>query len=79
MAHELNNPISFVLGNVRALARYTGRLQQYIQALHEGLPPERLADLRRRLRIDHTLGDLGSLMDGTLEGAQRTADIVAGL
>jgi len=79
VAHELNNPISFVLGNVHALARYTGRLQQYIQALHEGQPPERMADLRRGLRIDHTLNDLGSLMEGTLEGAQRTADIVAGL
>ncbi|MBU6259444.1 MAG: PAS domain-containing protein [Burkholderiales bacterium] len=79
VAHELNNPISFVLGNVHALARYTGRLQQYVQAMHEGAAPAALAEARRRLRIDHTLADLHSLMEGTLEGAQRTADIVAGL
>ena len=79
VAHELNNPISFVLGNVHALERYIGRLARYIQALHAGADAAELAALRQRLRIDHTLSDLPSLMAGTLEGAQRTADIVAGL
>ncbi|PZP32538.1 MAG: PAS domain-containing sensor histidine kinase [Roseateles depolymerans] len=79
VAHELNNPISFVLGNVHALQRYTERLQRYIEATREGLPREALDELARRLRIDYTLGDLPSLLEGTLEGAQRTADIVDGL
>jgi two-component system sensor histidine kinase HupT/HoxJ len=79
VAHELNNPISFVLGNVHALQRYTQRLQQYLGALHDGLPAFDLAELRRTLRIDAALADLNSLMEGTLEGAQRTADIVNGL
>ncbi|OYV02048.1 MAG: PAS domain-containing sensor histidine kinase [Burkholderiales bacterium PBB5] len=79
VAHELNNPISFVLGNVHALQRYTQRLSQYLDAIHAGVPAAEQAQLRQRLRIDHTLADLGSLMDGTLEGAQRTADIVNGL
>jgi two-component system sensor histidine kinase HupT/HoxJ len=30
VAHELNNPISFVLGNVHALQRYSDRLQRYL-------------------------------------------------
>ena len=79
VAHELNNPISFVLGNVHALTRYTERLRQYLDELHAGRPVAELAPLRRRLRIDHLLADLPSLMEGTLEGAQRTADIVQGL
>jgi two-component system sensor histidine kinase HupT/HoxJ len=79
VAHELNNPISFVLGNVHALARYMRRLESYIGALHRGEAPEALAELRRHLRIDPMLADLDSLMQGTLEGAQRTAEIVAGL
>jgi two-component system sensor histidine kinase HupT/HoxJ len=79
VAHELNNPISFVLGNVHALQRYTERLSRYLGALHAGLPPEDAARLRVELRIDHALADLPSLMEGTLEGAQRTADIVQGL
>jgi two-component system sensor histidine kinase HupT/HoxJ len=79
VAHELNNPISFVLGNVHALERYAARLQQYLGALHAGAPAAELDALRRSLRIDHLLADLPSLMQGTLEGAQRTADIVGGL
>ncbi|MGP1681021.1 MAG: sensor histidine kinase [Giesbergeria sp.] len=35
--------------------------------------------LAHNLRIEHILNDLPSLMDGTIEGAQRTASIVDGL
>lgn len=79
VAHELNNPISFVLGNVHALQRYTERLRSYLAAIHARAPADEQAALRARLRIDHLLDDLPSLMEGTLEGAQRTADIVHGL
>ena len=79
VAHELNNPISFVLGNVHALSRYSERLRDYLQATHEGRGAEELQAMRGRLRVDHILKDLPSLLEGTLEGAQRTADIVNGL
>lgn len=79
VAHELNNPISFVLGNVHALQRYTERLRTYLDAVHGHEPAAEQARLRAKLRIDHLLADLPSLMEGTLEGAQRTADIVQGL
>ena len=82
MAHELNNPISFVLGNVHALNRYTQRLRQYLEAVHAALGDQELPELRklaRQFRIEHILNDLPSLMDGTIEGAQRTASIVDGL
>ena len=79
VAHELNNPISFVLGNVHVLQRYGERLGRYLEAVHRlDLPPE-LKALRDELRIQHIVHDLPSLMEGTLEGAQRTADIVSGL
>ncbi|MEW5834394.1 MAG: sensor histidine kinase [Pseudomonadota bacterium] len=79
VAHELNNPISFVLGNVHALARYAERLQRYLDALHGGATAGDLATLRQELRIDQLRGDLPSLIEGTLEGASRTAEIVQGL
>ncbi|MBP6095881.1 MAG: PAS domain-containing protein [Methyloversatilis sp.] len=79
VAHELNNPISFVLGNVHALKRYSERMGRYIDAVHAGASDEALGELRTRLRIEHLLRDLPSLIEGTLEGAQRTADIVNGL
>ena len=79
VAHELNNPISFVLGNVHALRKYSDRLQTYMAALHAHEPEAVLQALRQKLRIEHLLADLPSLIEGTLEGAQRTADIVHGL
>ena len=79
VAHELNNPISFVLGNVHAMRRYTTRFKQYLDAMHDGVSHETLAVLRERLRIDHILSDLAPLLDGAIEGAERTRDIVDGL
>ena len=81
VAHELNNPISFVLGNVLALRRYAGRLQTYLEAVHSEAGERRpeLDDLRRELRIDRIMRDLSPLLDGMTEGAERTRDIVDGL
>jgi len=79
VAHELNNPISFVLGNVHVLQRYGSRLERYLGAVHQLDLPESVQALRKELRMDAIVKDLPSLMEGTLEGAQRTADIVNGL
>ncbi len=79
VAHELNNPISFVLGNVHALRKYSDRLRTYLAAMHAHETEPVLQAMREKLRIEHLLADLPSLIEGTLEGAQRTADIVHGL
>lgn len=79
VAHELNNPISFILGNVHALRRYGERLESYLEAVHAGEPAETLARRRAALRIDRILADLPPLIEGTIEGAERTRDIVDGL
>jgi len=79
VAHELNNPISFVLGNAVALRKYAKRIGAYLAAMHGGAPPDECARLKRELRIENILADLPSLIDGTVEGAERTRDIVDGL
>jgi two-component system sensor histidine kinase HupT/HoxJ len=79
VAHELNNPISFVLGNTHALQRYAQRLETYLAAIHAGQPAAELSKLRQELRIDHLLKDLAPLIEGTVEGAERTRDIVDSL
>lgn len=77
VAHELNNPISFVYGNIHTLERYRARLVSYLGALHGGAGE--LDDLRRSLKIDAIVEDLGPLIEGTLEGATRVSDIVKNL
>jgi two-component system sensor histidine kinase HupT/HoxJ len=79
VAHELNNPISFVLGNVVALRKYLKRIQEYLAAMHGKAPVTSLAATREKLRIDRVMADLPSLIDGTIEGAERTRDIVDSL
>ena len=79
VAHELNNPISFVYGNTLAMKRYAERLARYLVAIHGGMPTTEREALRTELRIDHLLDDLPSLLDGTMEGAERTRDIVDAL
>jgi two-component system sensor histidine kinase HupT/HoxJ len=79
VAHELNNPISFVLGNVVALKRYLERVERYLAVVHRGPLAESVVQLRAQLGIERLLADLPSLIAGTLEGAERTRDVVEGL
>ncbi|NKI99533.1 ATP-binding protein [Novosphingobium sp. SG707] len=79
VAHELNNPISFVFGNMYALKRYGGAITQYLAAIDAGRGGAELAALREKLKIDRVLSDIGPLVDGTLEGAERVRDIVQDL
>lgn len=81
VAHELNNPISFVLGNVLSLQRYAQRIETYLDAV-EGHPlaaDEHLRALRAELRIGRVLEDMPQLIAGMIEGAERTRDIVDAL
>jgi two-component system sensor histidine kinase HupT/HoxJ len=79
VAHELNNPISFVFGNMHALKRYGARLTEYLQAIDRGGNHQQLLELRKSLKIDRILLDIGPLVDGTLEGAERVSEIVQDL
>ncbi len=79
VAHELNNPISFVFGNMHALKRYGERLTEYLQAIDRGEGPQELQDLRQRLKINRVLADITPLVEGTLEGAERVSEIVQDL
>ncbi|MGB0683834.1 MAG: sensor histidine kinase [Magnetovibrionaceae bacterium] len=79
VAHELNNPISFVSGNVHTLDKYRERLVVYLDAVHSGMSKLELEELRQKLRIDFLLEDLGPLIEGTLEGSDRVTELVKNL
>jgi len=79
VAHELNNPISFVFGNMHALQSYGERINRYLTAVDAGTAAGTLRQLRDELRIGHIMSDMNSLIEGTLEGAERVRDIVQDL
>ena len=79
VAHELNNPISFVFGNMHALQRYGKRISQYLQEIDRIAAGPEIDSLKQDLRIDRILSDIDPLIEGTLEGAERVSDIVQDL
>ncbi|APX23011.1 MAG: PAS domain-containing sensor histidine kinase [Rhodobacteraceae bacterium] len=79
VAHELNNPISFVYASVHALEKYVGQFETYFQQVQSGAPREDLVRLRNDLKLERALGNLSTAIHGAREGAERVRDIVADL
>jgi len=79
VAHELNNPISFVYANAHALEKYLGRFEAYFERVQAGASREELVALRAELKLDRELKNLRQAISGTSEGAERVRDIVEDL
>lgn len=79
VAHELNNPISFVYANTHALEKYATRLETCFDAVQSGAPREDLLALRKDLRLDRDLKNLRTAINGAKDDAERARDIVEDL
>jgi len=84
MAHEINNPLAFVMSNISTLQKYAGRLQQYIAAVADGgyILPEKKATLDEigaSLDLAYIRQDLPALIEQTLTGTARIQKIIQGL
>jgi signal transduction histidine kinase len=83
IAHELNNPINFVYGNVDFLAQYLRDLLALCDLYDRGeLPPDtrRLAEAHKRsIEYDFLRKDVEKLLRSIRAGAERTASIVRDL
>jgi two-component system sensor histidine kinase HupT/HoxJ len=79
VAHELNNPISFVYANAHALDRYVGKFEAYFARVQEGASREELVALRESLRLDREITNLRQATQGARDGAERVRDIVEDL
>jgi two-component system, NtrC family, sensor histidine kinase HupT/HoxJ len=79
VAHELNNPISVVFGNMHALKRYGEWINGYLAEVGRHLEPAIHKQLRDEYRIDRIESDMGPLVEGTMEGAERISNIVLDL
>jgi PAS domain S-box-containing protein len=84
MAHELNNPINFVYGNVDFLAQYFDDLLLVVHTVdkHPSVPADLRAELdavKQRIEFDYMLEDSHKLLKSIRNGAERTAAIVRDL
>ncbi len=79
VAHELNNPISFVYANAHALERYATKFETYFDSVQSGASRDALIALREELKLDREVRNLRRAIDGARDGAERVRDIVADL
>jgi len=85
VAHELNNPLNFIQGNLTFLRRHADALAKavsdYEDVLAHALPDGggAVAGVRERHDLDFVTEDLASILDACREGAERSAAIVADL
>lgn len=79
VAHELNNPISFVYANTHALEKYLTRFETYFEAVQSGASRAALVELREELKLDRELVNLRQAISGARDGAERVRDIVEDL
>lgn len=79
VAHELNNPISFVYANTHAMDRYVGKFETYFARVQDGASRDELVALREQLQLDRDVKNLRDAVQGARDGAERVRDIVADL
>ena len=87
VAHEINNPLGFVLSNINTLAEYVEILVEGYAQLREHLAegPDlpavatAFASWSSRRELDYIAGDTGELLRETRDGIDRVCKIVEGL
>ena len=86
IAHELNNPLNFIVGNFHYLQAYMRTLVATLQAYEDASREIRLPALAERLRairveqaVDVAIGDLKEVFAGCSEGIERATGLVRDL
>ena len=81
IAHEINNPVSFIYGNLAVASNYARDLRGLIHLYQENYqnPPQIISDFIKTSDIDYTLSDFPKLLTSMTTGATRIRDIVQSL
>lgn len=83
IAHELNNPVGFIYGNMDVLGGCTSGLTELLHYYDEAALPETVAAgaaaIKERIDYRASLEDLSSIIGDCRDGAQRIRDIVQNL
>ncbi|MEO1683826.1 MAG: AAA family ATPase [Cyanobacteria bacterium J06631_12] len=81
VAHEINNPATFIRGNVDCTKEYIGDLLKLIETYQSEYPnpSAHIQDLTEDIDLDFVIEDLDSMLASMEAGSQRIQDIVLNL
>ena len=85
IAHEINNPVNFIHGNIMILQNYADDLINLIDTFSEyeaELKPdekEKIDKIKKQIDLDFLRDDIKDLIKSCIEGTQRTKNIVLDL
>ncbi|MEL6776954.1 MAG: ATP-binding protein [Cyanobacteria bacterium J06597_16] len=81
IAHEINNPINFIQGNLKPLNAYFQDMVDLIGAYEQAYPQPsaEILDLKEAIEVDFLLEDSAKILDSMKMGTQRVRDIIVSL
>jgi signal transduction histidine kinase len=81
MAHEINNPVNFIHGNIRPIRDYTNDLLELIELFHQEYPDstEAIEDFMDEIDLDFLRQDLNKALDSMQSGTERIHSIIKSL
>jgi signal transduction histidine kinase len=81
VAHEINNPLNFICGNLRYVAEYATHLLNLLQEYQKFLPiaPPELQSELDNIDLEFIINDLPKLLDSMKLGTDRIVEIVQSL
>ncbi|WP_366557750.1 hypothetical protein [Okeania sp. SIO1I7] len=81
VAQEINNPVSFIHGNLGYATEYTQDLLKLIELYQQHLPnpPEDITEMLEDLDLDFLREDLDKLLKSMRMGTERITEIVKSL
>ena len=81
VAHEINNPVNFIYGNINYANNYTQDLLKLVRLYQQNYPQpvSQIQQLVEEVDLPFLLTDLPKLLDSMKIGAQRIREIVASL
>jgi signal transduction histidine kinase len=81
VAHEINNPVSFIFGNLNHASQYIKDLVEHLKVYQENYPnpvPE-ILDHAQEIELDYVIEDLPNMINSMKVGAERISNISVSL
>ncbi|TAN41963.1 MAG: hypothetical protein EPN22_13790 [Nitrospirae bacterium] len=89
VAHEINNPVGFIMSNLKSLQKYSAKRSEFIRIQAEALKElstgddnavlRSVRDHQKAMKLDYITEDIDNLISESLDGAERVKNIVQDL